>query len=93
MSGETHYKAMLEAARVRKRSFDRGSRLADVVRSVTEDIPEGDRDFCDHDTPYGCYAEGYAAGMASARTGRQGDTLEVIARLRQVLTRFEAASE
>ena len=39
VSGEIHYKAILEAARVRKRSFERGTRLADVVRSVTEDMP------------------------------------------------------
>ena len=39
VSGETHYKAILEAARVRKRSFDRGTKLADVVRSAAEDMP------------------------------------------------------
>ena len=62
VSGETHYKALLEAARVRKRSFDRGTKLADIVRSAAEDIPSEARGFCDHDTPCGCYAEGYAAG-------------------------------
>ena len=43
VSGEIHYKAILEAARVRKRSFERGTRLADVVRSVTEDMPSDGR--------------------------------------------------
>ena len=34
VSGEVHYKAILDAARVRQRSFDRGTRLADVVRQI-----------------------------------------------------------
>ena len=63
-----------------------------VVRSVTEDMPGDGRGFCHHDTPCGCYAERYAAGMAKSRAGRPGDTLEVIAKLRQVLDQFEAAS-
>ena len=57
VSGETHYKVVLEAARVRKRSFDRGARLAEVVRSAAEDIPGGDRGFCDHDRPDGAPRE------------------------------------
>ena len=40
LSGEIHYKAVLEAARVRKRSFDRGYRLAAADRaSETTGLP------------------------------------------------------
>ena len=81
VSGETRYKAILEVARVRKRSFGRGARLADVVRSVGEDMPGDDWGFCDHDTPCGCYAEGYAAGRAE----RHEKTPVDFSRLRRVL--------
>ena len=46
VSGETHYKAILEAARVRKRNFDRGYRLTgaalltDRQVSATTILPE-----------------------------------------------------
>ena len=40
VSGEAHYKAVMEAARVRKRSFDRGYRLAAADRaSETTGLP------------------------------------------------------
>lgn len=72
VSGETHYKAVLEAARVRKRSFDRSCRLAAAGEWVEEDpLPVADRQgVCDHGAPCGCYAEGYAAGRAAARAQR-----------------------
>ena len=92
VSGETHYKAMFEAARVRKRSFERGFMLAEVVRSVTEDMPGDGRGFCDRDTPCGCYAEGYAAGMAQSNAKRAGDALEDIARLRRILDHVNQAA-
>ena len=83
VSGETHYKAVLEAGRVRKRSFERGSRLAAVVRAVDgEPLPSGDgRGFCDHDTPCSCYAEGYATG----RVERHEKTPVDFSKLRRVL--------
>ena len=62
MSGETCNKAILEAARVWKRSFDRGTRLADVAGSVAEDMPSDEGRFCGYDTPCRCYSQGYAAG-------------------------------
>ena len=89
VSGETHYKAILEAARVRKRSFERGSRLADVVRSAAEDMPEGGRGFCDHDTPCGCYAEGYAAGRMERHERMPVD----FSRLRRFLDHVYQAAE
>ena len=92
VSGETHYKAVLEAARVRKRSFKRGTKPAepaDVVRSAAEAVPDGDRGFCDHDTPCGCYAEGYAAG----RIERHERTPVDFSRLRRVLDHVCRAAE
>ena len=90
VSGETHYKAILEAARVRKRSFERGTRLADVVRSAAEDMPgdgRGVRTFID--TPCGCYAEGYAAGRSERHEGTPVD----FSRLRRVLDHVYRAAE
>ena len=89
VSGEAHYKAILEAARVRKRSFERGTKLADVVRSAAEDIPSEDRGVCDHDTPCGCYAEGYAAG----RMERHERTPVDLARLRRLPDHVYRAAE
>ena len=89
VSGEVHYKAILEAARVRKRSFERGTKLADVVRSAAEDIPSEDRGFCDHETPCGCYAEGYAAG----RMERHERTPVDFSRLRRLLDHVYRAAE
>ena len=56
ISGEAHYKAILDAARVRNRSLERGLEGASSPLSAP---PQG---VCDHGTPCGCYAEGYAAG-------------------------------
>ena len=49
VSGETHYKAILEAARVRNRSLE--SRL-EGMPSPPSDL----QGVCDHGTPCGCYA-------------------------------------
>ena len=57
VSGETHYKAVLQAARVRNRSLERE---LEAMTSPPSDRPG----VCDHGTPCGCYAEGYAAGLA-----------------------------
>ena len=70
--GEVHYKAILDAARVRERSYQRGYRHAGDVGGLAADPTPGDStDFreavCDHGDPCGCYAEGYAAGRAAAR--------------------------
>ena len=89
VSGEIHYKAILEAARVRKRSFERRTKLADVVRSFMEDMPGDGRGFCDHDTPCGCYAEGYAAG----RMERHERTPVDFSRLRRLLDHVYRAAE
>ena len=89
VSGETHYKAVLEAARIRKRSFERGTQLTDTVRSFTEDMPGDGRGFCDHDTPCGCYAEGYAAG----RMERHERTPVDFSRLRRLLDHVYRAAE
>ena len=99
VSGESYYKALLEAGRIRKRAFQ----IAGAVRWVEGDPEPGgppdvlalgqEQGVCDHGAPCGCYAEGYAAGMSNARDNRQGAPLEVIARLRYVLDRFEEGSE
>ena len=91
VSGETHYKAVLEAGRVRKRSFERGSSLAAVVRAVDgEPLPSGDgRGFCDHDTPCSCYAEGYATG----RGERHEKTPVDFSKLHRVLDHIYRATE
>jgi hypothetical protein len=72
---------------VRKRSFERGSRLADAVRSAVEDMPEGG--LCDHETPCGCYAEGYAVG----RMDRHERTPVDFSRLRRLLDHVYRAAE
>ena len=46
---------------------------------------------CDHDDPCGCYAEGHAAGAVQGREERRAGTLELIARLREILDDFEEA--
>ena len=89
VSGEAHYQAILDSARVRQRSFDRGARLAEVVRLAAEDIPGGDRGFCDHDTPCGCYAEGYTAGRSERHEKMPVD----FSRLRRVLDHVYRAAE
>ncbi len=78
VSGETHYKAILDAARVRKHSLESGLEGAP--------FPPSDRPgVCDHGTPCGCYAEGYAAGLAEGYAQRRNDPLEDLAEIRRVL--------
>ena len=78
VSGETHYKAILDAARVRKRSLEHQLQEAP--------FPPSDRPgVCDHGTPCGCYAEGYAAGLAEGYSQRRNDPLEDLAEIRRVL--------
>ena len=93
--GETHYKAILDAARVRVRRFDRGYRLAGAAGWVEEDpLPVADRQgVCDHDTPCGCYAEGHADGMAEGSGKRHNAALEDIARLRRILDHVNQTAE
>ena len=53
VSGETHYKAVVEAARVRQRSFDSSYRIADVARWPEEDPPglvSDNQGGCNHDS-------------------------------------------
>ena len=78
VSGETHYKAILQAARVRNRSLERG------LEGMPS--PPSDRQgVCHHGTPCGCYAEGHAAGLAEGYTKRRNDPLEDLAGVRRVL--------
>ena len=78
VSGETHYKAILHAARVRKRSLERGIEGAQPPMSDRQGV-------CDHDTPCGCHAEGYTAGLAEGYAQRRTDPLEDLAKVRRVL--------
>ncbi len=78
VSGETHCKAILEAAWVRERSYQRGYRHAGDVGGLEGTPKLGDStDFreavCDHGDPCGCYAEGYAAGRAAAGAQHRRD--------------------
>ena len=76
VSGEAHYKAVLEAARLRDQAFNRGYR-AGFTDLVGLPFPlTNDQGVCDHDTSCSCYAEGHAAGMAEANAKRQCDALE-----------------
>ena len=78
VSGETHYKAILDAARVRKRSLESGLEGAP--------FPPFDRQgVCDHGTPCGCYAEGHAAGLSEGYAKRRNDPLGDLAVVRRVL--------
>ena len=79
--GEVHYKAILDAARVRERSYQRGYRHTGDVgglegdskpRDSTDRLADGE-EVCDHGDPCGCYAEGYAAGRAEARAQHHRD--------------------
>jgi hypothetical protein len=92
VSGEIHYKAVLEAVKVRKRSYQRCYRLAGTVRWCEDDSQRVvSHSSCDHDDPCGCYAEGHAAGAVQGREERRAGTLELIARLREILDDFEEA--
>ena len=82
VSGEAHYKAILDAAWVRERSYQRGYRTGGSVRWHEGEPRPGnppdvlsllqDQRVCDHDTPCGCYVEGYAAGIAEANRPAAG---------------------
>ena len=92
--GEAHYRAVLEAARIRGRAFDRGYRLADVVRWTEGDPPalvSDNQGFCDHDSPCGCYAEEYAADMAAARAQHYRDNEETLEARHRVMDSFHRA--
>ena len=78
VSGESHYKAILQAARVRNRSLER------EPKAMTSP-PSGRQGVCDHGTPCGCYAEGHAAGLAEGYAQRRNDPLEDLAGIRRVL--------
>ena len=102
VSGEAHYKAVLEAARVRQRSYQRGYRTGGSVRwHEGEPLPGGPPDLlvlrqeqkvCDHDTPCGCHVEGYAAGIAEATAKRQAGALAEIEKLQRVLDHVNQAA-
>ena len=47
---------------------------------------------CDHDTPCGCYVEGYAAGIAEATAKRQAGALAEIEKLQRVLDHVNQAA-
>ena len=78
VSGETHYKAIMEAARVRNRSLERG--LEGMPSS-----PSDSQGVCDHGAPCVCYAEGHAAGLAKGYAQRRNDPLGDLAGIRRVL--------
>ena len=68
---QVHYQAILEDARIRKRSFDRGYQSGCAAMLGGPPPLADDQGVCDHDTPCGCYAEGHAAGMAAANPKRR----------------------
>ena len=78
VSGETHHKAILQAARVRNRSVERGVEGVQPPMSNRQGV-------CDHGTPCGCYAEGHAAGRAEGYAKRRNNPLEDLAGVRRVL--------
>ena len=86
VSGEAHYKAVLEAARVRKRSFDHGYQAGCSAMVGGHSRCQTTRASATTGEPCGCYAEGHAAGMAQANTERQREALGDIARLRRIWT-------
>lgn len=76
--GETHYKAILDVARVGSRSYQRGYRPAgDVGRLEVNPKLGGSTGFrqvlSDHSDPCGCYTGGYAVGRAEARDQHRRD--------------------
>ena len=96
VSGEVHYQAILEAARVRQRSCQRGYRTGGSVRRHEGERPDllalrQEQKVCDHDMPCGCYVEGYAAGRAAARAQHRHDNQENLESLRRVMDRFHRA--
>ena len=86
VSGETHYKAILRAASVRNRSLERGLEGAHPPISDRQGV-------CDHGTPCGSYAEGYAAGLAEGYAKRRNDPLEDLAGVRRVLDHVNELAE
>ena len=86
VSGEAHYKAILDAARVRNRSLERGLEGAPSPLSV----PPGR---LDHGTPCGCYAEGYAAGLAEGYAKRRNDPLGDLAGVRRFLDHVNESAQ
>ena len=86
VSGEAHYKAILEAARVRKRSLERGVAGGQPPMSDRQGV-------CDHGTPCGCYAEGHAAGLAEGYAQHRNDPLEDMAGVRRVLDHVNELAE
>ena len=76
VSGETHYKAVVEAApRVRQRSFDSSYRIADVARWPEEDPPglvSDNQGGCNHDSSlsglnsYGNVRYSWAVGLGGS---------------------------
>ena len=97
---ETRYEAILLAARVRQRSYQRGYRTGGTVGWHEGEPKPGDsadrlavrQEVCDHSDPCGCYAEGYAAALAEARAQHQRDNEENLEALRRVMTSFHRAS-
>ena len=87
VSGETHYKAILHAARVRKRS------LLEKRLEGMPSPPSGRQGVCDHSTPCGCYAEGHAAGLAEGYAKRRNNPLEDLAGVRRVLDHVNELAE
>ena len=86
VSGETHYKAILRAARVRNRSLERG------LEGMPS--PPSDRQgVCDHGAPCGCYAEGHAAGLAEGYAQHRNDPLEDLTGVRRVLDHVNELAE
>ena len=86
VSGETHYKAILDAARVRKRSLESGLEGAPFPPSDRQDV-------CDHGAPCGCYAEGHAAGLAKGYAQRRNDPLGDLAGVRRFLDHVNEAAQ
>ena len=79
--GEIHYKykAVLDAARVRARSYRPGGyrHAGDVggleVNPKLGDLTDFRQVLSGHSDPCGCYAEGYAAGRAEAKYQHRRD--------------------
>jgi hypothetical protein len=102
VSGEAHYKAILDAAWVRERSYQRGYRTGGSIRWHEGEPRPGnppdvlsllqDQRVCDHDTPCGCYVEGYAAGIAEATARRRASALAEIEKLHRVLDHVNQAA-
>ena len=71
LSGEIHYKAVLEAAKVRKRSYQRGYRLAGTVRWCEDDSQRVvSHSSCDDDDPCGAGAMPKDTPLASSMDAR-----------------------